>query len=109
MKFWEYLTRRHSQKSATEKQLILSGAYRAVFFGNADRPQQQMVLADLQARCGFTQITHPLYASDRDLWFREGKRAAYGEIFAHLSLGPDDIEALNHAARVEAAQLTQDA
>lgn len=109
MKFWEHLSRRHSQKSAAEKQLVLGRAYRAVFYGNADRPQQQMVLADLQARCGFTKITHPTFASNRDLWFAEGKRAAYAEIFSHLSLSSEDIEALDHASRVEAAYLTEDA
>jgi len=69
-----------------------------------------MVLADLQARCGWNQVLDPKFASDRDIWFSEGKRSAYSEIFSHLSLSSEDLMALDNAARweaIETAELNQ--
>lgn len=109
MNFWEHVSRRFGHSTAVERQAALCRAYRAVFLGNPDRSQQQIVLSDLQHRCGWNKITDPKYASDRELWFAEGKRAAYGELFAHLSLSPADVEALNNAARVDAVYDNQDA
>ncbi len=102
MNFWERLSRKFPRRThSAEAQLTLTRAYRSVFYGIPDRSQQQMVLADLQARCFWSQYTAPSGASSEELWYREGKRAAYGEIFAHLSLSPDDITALDNAARHE--------
>lgn len=108
MRFWHRLSRKHKRNSI-EGQLVLGNAYRAVFYGNPDRQQQQMVLADLAARCGWGQTKLPQYASSRELWFSEGKRSAYGEIHAFLSLTHEDILALDNAVRHEAATNDQDA
>jgi hypothetical protein len=107
MKFWNRLTRRWSH-ATVEGQLRLTEAYRAVFHhGSDDQSQRQLVLADLQARTGWHQITMPDTADQR-IWFAEGKRAAYAEIFGHLSLSPADVDALDNAARHEAVAINQD-
>lgn len=83
-------------------------AYREVFRGKASEPQQQMVLADLAARCGWNQITVPSKrVSSDDLWFQEGMRAAFASIFAHLSLSPQDMMDFDNATRREAALSTK--
>lgn len=108
MNFWDRLTRRWSHRTV-EGQLRLTQAYRAVFQnGNASQSHRQMVLSDLQARTGWNQITLPESAAER-VWFAEGKRAAYAEIFGHLSLSPADVDALDNAARHEAVALNEDA
>lgn len=89
---------------SAQRELVL--AYRAVFQGTPSKQQQEAVLSDLAARCHWNQVKVPdSSASDRELWFREGKRAAFAEVFSHLSLSPGDIEALDNAARHEAALL----
>jgi len=107
---WFSLRKKHTKTdAATELKyaLDLSAAYRSVFQGNPDRQQQQAVLADLAARCHWNQITVPTSkASSEELWFREGKRAAFSEIFSHLSLSPEDLQALENAARHEAVRLS---
>lgn len=100
MKFWGRLTRKYTRKTA-EGQLVLTNAYQAVFRGNPSHEQQQMVLADLAAQSGFYQISSDDVSSSR-LRYREGRRAVFAIIFGHLSLSPDDIHALENAARHEA-------
>ena len=102
MNFWNRITRRYRNKQSNDAQHELAKAYRMVFFGNPDRAQQQVVLADLAAKCGWNQVSSPR-ATSRTLWFMEGKRAAFGEIYSYLSLSPGDIEALENAVRHEAA------
>lgn len=104
MKYWHRLTRKWSKETTTGN-LVLSRAYRAVFRGSPDREQQEMVLADLAAQCGFYQAS-PEDVNPTALAYREGKRAAFAEIFGHLSLGPDDMTALENAARREAVGRT---
>lgn len=99
MKYWHRLTRKYSKKT-NEGNLVLSRAYRAVFRGHPDQSQQEMVLADLAAQCGFYQVS-PEGTDSTMLAYREGKRAAFAEIFGHLSLSPDDMTALENAARRE--------
>lgn len=99
MNFWEHITRRFRAKT-NEAELARINAYRAVFMRNPSQSQQQAVLADLGMRCGWNQITQPSDASQA-IWFNEGKRAAYAEIFAMLSLSPTDVDALDRAIRVE--------
>ena len=101
---WHSNSRTHPKKTAAAM-LDLTHAYRAVFRGNPTSAQQQMVLADFAARCGWNLITLPRNASDRELWFAEGKRAAFSELFAHLSLSTEDVLDFENAARREAAIL----
>lgn len=103
---WHSNGKRHKRKNLAAA-LDLTEAYRSVFLRNPSQQQQQEVLADLAARCGWNQITLPRDASDRELWFAEGKRAAFAEIFAHLSLAPDDVDALANAVRTEVALSNQ--
>lgn len=106
MTHWHSNSRKHSRKNLAAE-MELTQAYRAVFKGHPDVLQQQAVLADLAAGCGWNKVTLPSVASDRELWFAEGMRAAFGLIFAHLSLSPEDVEALANAARREAALSSQ--
>ena len=103
---WHRLTLRfrHNTHSANAQ---LAAAYRDVLTGRPTQQQQQIVLADLMARSGFNKVTPPS-ASDRDLWFAEGRRSLFGEIFSHLSLSDRDMDALNNAARIEAAHMNQE-
>ncbi len=104
MRHWARISRRLPKKSV-EANFQLGNAYRSVFRDGSAESQQ--VLADLAARCGWNQITDPRTASDKEIWFAEGKRAAFGELFAHLSLSPADIAAFDNAVRHEAAALLQ--
>lgn len=89
-------------------QFAVSSAYQRVFLGNPSRADQERVLAHFAAACGWNQITAPGVASEQ-LWFQEGKRAAFGELFAHLSLSQEDLKALENAARHEVALNTDNA
>lgn len=97
-----------SKPQPLNAELQLGTAYRAVFDGRSTDAQREIVIADLAARSGFYQVTAPSPAlKDRDLWFAEGRRSMFAEIFAHLSLHDDDVKALENAARREAATFSQ--
>jgi hypothetical protein len=100
MKYWHRLTHKFSRKQL-EGQLALTRAYQAVFRGSPDRVQQEMVLADLAAHSGFYQVS-PHDVSSSSLAYREGRRSLFGVITGHLSLSPDDVLAIENAARHEA-------
>lgn len=103
MSYWQSLTSKFGTfVRSLNAQYELGSAYRRVFSGNASRADQQTVLADLAAKCNWNQITAPGVASEQ-LWFNEGKRAAFAEIFAHLSLSQDDLTAFESAVRHEVA------
>lgn len=107
MKIWHALTRKFGTFIRSMRaQLELGDAYRRVFLGNPSRADQETVLADLAAKCGWNQITAPGVASEQ-LWFNEGKRAAFAEIFAHLSLSQEDVTAFESAVRHEVAASQQ--
>lgn len=104
MRFWARLTQKY-RKDSNEGRVVLSRAYRAVFRGDPSKAQQDMVLSDLAASCGFYMIS----PEDTDPYvqkYREGKRAAFAEIFSHLSLGPEEMTALENAARRDAYGIT---
>lgn len=103
MRFWERLTRKYTRQRR-DGQYVLSRAYQEVFRGSPDRNQQQMVLADLAAATGFYRVS-PASANSTELAYREGQRAAFAHIFGHLSLSPDDMGALENAARHEALDI----
>lgn len=110
MKLWAALSDRFPgrKRRSYEAALRLSQAYRAVFNGQPSREQQQIVLTDLHAQCGFTQVS-PSNVASGELRYREGMRAAYALIHAHLTLSPDDVAAIENAARRENATLSLDA
>lgn len=104
---WHSLTRQFGTFVKTLRaQYEIGEAYRRVFLGNPSRADQEAVLADLAAKCGWNQITAPGVASEQ-LWFNEGKRAAFGELFAHLALSHDDVAAFEVAVRHEVAASQQ--
>ena len=81
----------------------LREAYSNVFQNrNASDEDREIVLADLRTHCGFDRVTEPPSSSE-ELWFQEGKRAAYARIHAYLTMGDADEHALALAARTEAA------
>lgn len=103
MSFWHSFAKKFGIRSrGLEQQLAVTEAYRRVFLTNPSRADQQMVLAHLAARCGWNTITPPSVAS-KELWFAEGKRAAFAEIFSHLALSDDDVTAMNNAVKQEVA------
>lgn len=107
MRVWQSLSRKFGIRTKTmHAQFELGEAYRRVFLSNPSRADQETVLADLAARMGWNQVTAPGVASEQ-LWFNEGKRAAFAGIFAHLSLSGDDVLALENAVRHEAAAAEQ--
>lgn len=99
---WASLFSRFGYKSNNaEAQITIGDAYRAVFLGSPDKEQQQMVLADLRAKCYVDQCMAEI--SSDELWRIEGMRAAFGLISSHLVMEASDLEALRVAARREAA------
>lgn len=108
MRIWRalssYFPEWHKKPQPMNALAQLGDAYRAVFDGRSTEAQREIVLADLAAQSGFYRVTVPSPAlADRDLWFAEGRRSMFAEIFAHLSLADDDVKALENAARREAA------
>lgn len=81
----------------------LSTAYRNVFMpsGSASNEDKQIVLADLQAKAMWGRVVPPS-TPEHELRHVEGMRSTYAVIHGHLTLSPGDIEALSHAARLEA-------
>lgn len=107
MRIWQSLVRKFGIRTKSmSAQYELGEAYRRVFLSNPSRADQETVLADLAAKCGWNQITPASVASD-ELRFNEGKRAAFAGIFAHLSLSYEDVVALENAVRHEAAAAEQ--
>jgi len=110
MRIWASLTKLlpDRQSKPMEAELMIGAAYRNVFTGSPTSAEREAVLADLAAKSGFYQVTVPSQAlTDRDLWHAEGKRTLFAEIFRHLSLAPEDVKALENAARRESAFDTQ--
>lgn len=105
MKFWVSIASLFGQSKArsTAAHLRLSTAYRNVFLqsGSASNEDKQIVLADLQAKSMWARVVPPS-TPDHELRHVEGMRTTYAVIHGHLSLSPADIEALSHAARLEA-------
>lgn len=104
MNFWDRLTRKYTHGSLVAE-VVLNEAYRAVFYrGGSSQAERQMVLSDLAARCGFYQVAHQS-TPPNELMYREGRRAAFAEIFSRLSLSGEDMRALENASRYESAAL----
>lgn len=104
MSFWKSISTLFPVRDArsTQAGLRLTQAYQAVFRGKPSEDDQHLVLADLSAKSGFYRVSREDVSSDA-LRQREGMRALYAHIFAYLSLNPDDVMALENAARREAA------
>lgn len=86
------------------RQTRLREAYYNVFLskGAASVEDQEMVLADILTQSGFSRFSEPPTTNEA-LWFQEGKRALYGHIKSFLTMSDENIEALEVAAREEAA------
>lgn len=102
MNFIQSLSRKFfgPRAKSLEAQLALTEAYRRVFLANPSRADQQLVLSDLALQCGWGQYTTPKVSS-RQLWFNEGKRAAFDVAYRHLALSDQDVEALANAVKLE--------
>jgi len=70
--------------------------------GGASDDDRQIVLADLAYYSGFAMITAPEF-SDSVLRQNEGKRGLFARSKGFLTLASSDIDALENAARTEAA------
>ena len=80
----------------------LTESYRRVFLtGGASREDREIVLADLMNKCGWNQVLSE-ESTHEELATHNGKRMAFGFIFAHLAMENDDLRALEVAARHEA-------
>lgn len=101
---WRTVSDEHSPHSYGGEEARLL-AYQRVFNGSPSKDDQQIVLADLMARSGFNQITDPTVSAN-EMFFREGKRAMFAEIFSPLTMGVKDLEDLSIASRREAALRT---
>lgn len=109
MKTWLTFTQKFGARRKTlQAQYETTEAYRRVFQGHPQPADQQMVLAHLAACCGKNTYTPPNVAS-KELWFREGKKAAFAELFGHLALSHDDMAAFENAVKREVAFNQQDA
>lgn len=103
MKYWHSFVSKY--KDAVKKlypQYEITEAYRRVFLGKPSTEDQQMVLSHFAARCGWNTITPPSVAS-KELWFAEGKRAAFAELFGHIALSHDDMALFENAVKREVA------
>lgn len=92
--------------SRYRRELRLARAYRAVF---PDRltEDHELVLADLALQARATMVI-PSTASSDELRHTEGMRHLYYHLRAFLNLSPEDISAIENAARREAAMSAND-
>jgi hypothetical protein len=90
------------REQAMQRERRLMQAYQNVFRGNPSRECQELVLADLAHLSGFAMVSGPS-TPDNELWFNEGKRFLFSRVRAYLNLTPEDADALDLAARREAA------
>lgn len=102
MNYWASITRKFGLLRFLRPQYEQTMAYRRVFQGTPSREDQQIVLSDFAARCGWNTIA-PKGVASEELWRREGKREAFAELFGHLSLSPEDIAGLENAIRLDVA------
>lgn len=100
--YWASITKKFGMLRFLRPQYELTMAYRRVFQGNPSREDQQIVLSDFAAKCGWNTIT-PSNVASKELWRREGKREAFAELFGHLSLSEEDIAAMENAIRHDVA------
>lgn len=107
MTWWSALAHKFQRRLEPRAQIDLSQAYQAVFLGpNATREQREIVLSDLAAYTGFFMF-NPSEATDAKLRYVEGMRSVFGHINGQLTLTPQQIEALQRAARADAVQQQQ--
>jgi hypothetical protein len=85
-----------------EAQARLTHAYKAVFYGDPSKEDQQLVLSDLANFSSWRSVC-PSTVSDAELRSTEGRRAVFGRIFQFADLSPRDTKDLEEAARREAA------
>ena len=80
----------------------LNRAYHAVFHGSPTQEDQALVLTNLAYLTGFSMVSPPA-TTDAELRHNEGKRTVFALIRARLNLTPQDYDAIDNAARHEAA------
>lgn len=103
---WQSLSSlfKRGRRRGMQAELRLKLAYQAVFRGNPGREDQAIVLADLANKAGFYRATAAKGTTDQELWQIEGARLHYGQtVFANLELPQAEMQALEQAARMEAA------
>src|SRR5687767_619888 len=97
---WRSRARLAQAASAEAADVRLVNAYHSVFLRGGE--DVEMVLVDLATFCGFYQVEQR-GVSGEDLNHQAGLRAAFGRIFSFLTLGEAQLEAMEQAARDEAA------
>lgn len=104
---WKHIRNLFPRRDQTlQRELRLTQAYQAVFRGSPSRDDQELVLADLAYLSGFSMVS-PATVPDAELRFTEGKRFLFATLKARLNLAPNDMEAIENAARREAAMAEQ--
>lgn len=105
--FWSALAHRFARRNQAQAQIRLADAYKAVFQGpTATREDREIVLSDLAAYTKFFMF-HPSAVSDAELRFVEGMRSVFGHINGQLTMTPQNLEALQRAARADAVHQEQ--
>lgn len=90
-----------NKSRGNEAKAQLARAYKAVFSGRASQEQAEVVLSDLANVTGFYRC-HPAGTSAEVLQYSEGMRFVFGHIHSFVNLSPEDLNALEQAARREA-------
>lgn len=109
MRWWSSIANRFARghRRGPEAQLRCRSAYQAVFRGHPTKEDQEIVLADLASYSGFFMY-HPKEASDGDLRYGEGRRSVFGRVHGQLTMTVEQQQALQEAARAEAAANNQE-
>ncbi len=80
--------------------LELSRAYVAVFRGQSDERQRDVVFTDLSEFSGFFSVRPPGLSPDERA-YNEGQRSVFGRILANINLTGNERDALMRATRHE--------
>lgn len=99
---WQYFPRMNQHLQREER---LTQAYRAVFLGHPTKNDQELVLVNLAHATGFSMVSGP-DVSDAELRTNEGKRTVFALIKARINLTPQDVDAIENAARREAVMVS---
>lgn len=98
---WQHYPR---AEQVYQREQRLTEAYRSVFTGHPSKNDQELVLTNLAYLTGFSMVSGP-EVSDAELRTNEGKRTVFALIRSRINLSAQDLDALELAARREAAMV----
>ncbi|MDJ0894861.1 MAG: hypothetical protein QNJ92_06935 [Alphaproteobacteria bacterium] len=99
---WQGLSQLYGHLSRAHRTKRLRSAYVAVFSGQGEKEDAEIVLSDLASFCDWFSTGKGM--SDAELREMNGRRQVYEQIFTFLRMTEAEVEELAEAARADDAQ-----